>query len=334
MATEAISTGAIEGYLTDAQGQLMHTGQAVVFLCDATTGMPLSREKRSPIDFAADLIEPAGGYWHAVTSDGGGFEFSDVPAGTYRLVAQVWSGVAGMPRTLPRSLRGDSGVEPSSVIILLGVAESVEVKAGETALAYPRRWGDGVLNIVTDPEEPHNFLVISRCEPLGDPALGPLGWGHDFVAGIIGVTRMEDSRLTLVGLPNKAEIHVGLWNYDNSVGTGGGSFAVGNAEQVRLPIYGGWSNAKYEPPTQLARLTDHLEQSGLDVNNMIGLERPASLTREYLLHVWRHAADVSRVDGFGDAKVIDLLAADSYRRLRKHHRQQRERGVPRPRNSP
>jgi hypothetical protein len=291
--------------------------------------MPLSSKKRTPIESGPDLLEPAGGYWHAVTNDDGSFEFADVPVGTYRLVAQAWSGVAGMPRMLPGSQHDDPGVEPSSMIVLLGVAEAVEVKASETTLAFPRQWGKGVLHVVTDPEAPHNFLLISRHRPLGDAVLGPLGWGRDFVAGIIGVTRMEDSRLTVVGLPDNEDVHLGLLNYDNSVGMGGGSFVVGKDEPARLPIYAYWSNGQYEPPPRLARLTDHLEQSGLDVNNLIGFERPGP-TREYLTHVWRHAADEFQVDGYGEAKAIDLLAADSYRKLRKHHRQQQERRAARP----
>ena len=321
---EATKVGGIKGHLTDPQGQVAHVGQAVVFLCDATTGMPLSAEQRMPIKSGADLLQPGGGYWHAVTGDDGGFEFADVPQGTYRLVAQAWSGIAGLPRMLPKSKRDDPGVEPSSVIILLGVADAVEVNAGETTLAYPRQWGDGVLHLLTDPEVPHNFILISRHPMLGDGVLGPAGWGGDFLRGIVGVTRMEDSRLTMVGLPKGAQVHVGLWNYDNSVGTGGGSFMVGKEELARLPIYAYWSNGKHEPPPHLASLTDHLEQTGLDVNELIGMERP-ELTVEYLAHVWSHAADPVQVEGFGEAKMIDLLAADSFRKLQKHHRQQQVR---------
>jgi hypothetical protein len=140
---------------------------------------------------------------------------------------------------------------------------------------------------------------------------------------------MEDSRLTVVGLPDKEQVHLGLWNYDNSVGPGGGTFVVGKEEPARLPIYAGWSNGKYEPPPRLAQLTDHVEQSALDVDNLMGFERP-ELTREYLNHIWRHAADEFQVDGYGKAKAVDLLAADRYRSLRKHHRHQQQRRAARP----
>jgi hypothetical protein len=321
---EADDVGGIKGQLADPRGQSIRAGNAVVFLCDATSGMPLSPVTQIRIELGSEAMFRFDGYWHAVVSDAGMFEFADVPVGTYRLIAQAWSGISGVPRGLPRSRRSDPGVEPSSIVILHGVAESVEVKAGETTLAIPQQWGDNALHIVTDPEEPHNFLLISRNPPLGDGVLGPEGWGEDFIAGIIGGTRMEDNHVTLIGLPDGAEVHVALWNYDNSVGTGGESFVVGKDKPARLPIYALWSNGKYEPPPRLAELTAHIEETGLDVRKSIGLDRP-SLTHDYLDRVWNKANDVVELEGYGISTVIDLLAADGYRNLRKSHREQEQR---------
>jgi hypothetical protein len=49
IASEADRSGAIQGYLSDSKGQPMRVGQAVVFLCDAASGYPLSPETRQPI---------------------------------------------------------------------------------------------------------------------------------------------------------------------------------------------------------------------------------------------------------------------------------------------
>lgn len=319
----ASAEGSIKGQLADARGQAVHVGQAVVFLCDSATGMPISVKLRKPLASEADALFGPDDFWHVQTGDDGSFEFNDVPVGDYRLVAQAWSGISGMARLMPSSNRDDPGVEPSSVIILLGVAEAVEVEAGEAALAYPRQWGDGVLHITTDPEEPHNFVLLSQRPMLGDGVLGPVGWGRDFIAGLVGVTRMEDSHLTVIGVPDGAEVHVGLFNYDNSAGTGGATFVVGRDEPGRLPIYAGWSNGKYEPPLALRPLTDHLEKANLDVEKLVGLDKPA-FSAAYLTQMWSRGAEEIDVPGFGKARKIDLVAADSFRQLRKHHRAMQE----------
>jgi hypothetical protein len=307
--------GAIVGMLADAEGQRVTTGQAVVFLCDGATGLPLASDGRGPFDVSETHPLEFSGYCHAVTDDAGAFRFDDVPPGVYRLVAQSWEGMAGMANAMP----DDDGPEPSSTLLLHGVAENVEVKPGEVATAVCRRQGDGVLRLLTDPEEPHNFIVISSNPVVGDGVLGPVGWGADFVAGALGITRVEDPALVVVGLAEGARVHVGLLNYDNSVGTGGGEFVV-DGEQARLPIYAGWSNGKFEPPQRLVALTEALEASDVDVEALTGI---GSLSNDdYLSRIhaaWSRAAEEVDVPGFGRAPLIDVLAAEAYRHLRKHH---------------
>lgn len=321
---EPEKSGTITGQLTDSRGQVIRTGHAVVFLCDATSGMPLSPKTRKIIDQESKAILRFDQFWHAVTNDTGGFQFDNVPVGTYRLVAQAWSGISGMPLGFPKSLRTDPGDEPSSLIVLHGVAESVVVKANETTLAYPRQWGGEILRIVTDPMESGNFLVISRNPRLGDGVLGPMGWGKKFITGVIAITRMEDSHITLLGLPKNATIHTGLFNYDNNPGLGGESFVIDSSKPARLPIYATWSNGKYDPPPRLAKLTLHLEETGVKVEELIDLG-PQRTVRAYLNRIWNTGHNKVEVKGYGEASIIDLLAAYSYKRLRKSHNQREQR---------
>lgn len=241
-------TGHIRGQLVDERNQVTYVGQATVFLCDAESGLPILRKTKRPLDPGKNLND-AWDMWYELTTDRGSFEFADVPVGKYRLVAQSWSGTVGVPKFQDK---------PSTLVLLHGIAENVEVKAGETTVAYPRKLGDATLKIVNDPEEPHAFLFISLQPRLGDGVLGPAGWGKKFLAGLIAVTQMERPYVTLVGLPAGKEIHVGLFNYDNNPGVGGDSYLVGKEPTVRLNIYATWSNGKYEPPPRLARLTDYL----------------------------------------------------------------------------
>jgi hypothetical protein len=275
-----VATGDIAGVLVDPEGRPVQTGQAVVFLCDGETGMPLAADARGPFDVSETHPFEFSGYCHAVTNDIGVFSFDEVPAGVYRLVAQSWEGITGMAGARPD---GDDGPEPSSTLLLHGVAENVEVKAGAETSVVCRRAGDGVLRLVTDPEEPHN------------------------------------SALTVVGLAEGARVHVSLFNYDNSVGTGGGEF-VADGEQARLPIYAYWSNGKFEPPPRLVALVEALEAGDVDVEALTGIG--ASSNEHYLTRIqaaWSRAAEEINVPGFGAAPLIDVLAAEAYRHLRRRH---------------
>jgi hypothetical protein len=282
--------------------------------------MPHSK-KPLDIDNKDDEIAGIDEFWHTVVNDDGSFEFEDVTPGTYRLVAQAWAGIAGVPRGVSSS-GDDSRPEPSDKIILYGTAEQVEVRANETASAAVRPLGVEVQHILCDPEEEHNYVLISTNPTLGDHVLSVAGWDKRFLTGVIGLTRMEVPHLTIIGLP-KDEVHVSLFNYDNNPGVGGVSFVPGKQATVRMPIYAGWSNGKYDPPERLVKLTEHLEQSGTPLEELLPIER--GQMRAYFDYLAQHGHDEIEVPGYGTAKVVDVAAADSYRSLRKHHAARLER---------
>ncbi|MEO1130274.1 MAG: carboxypeptidase-like regulatory domain-containing protein [Planctomycetota bacterium] len=313
----AEETGAIVGLVVDQHAQATNPGNAVVFLCDVETGMPIVSSTGAPMNASVRDLTGFDGLRHEVTSDTGAFRFENVPVGTYRLVAQSWSGMHGVP---------DADEAPSAFIVLHGVAEDVAVTEGADTRVFVRGLGDGVLKIVNDPPEEHAYLLVSTGRKLGDGVIGPAAWGHEFVSGIIGATRMEVAHVTLVGLPESAEIHVGLLNYDNNPGVGGDSYVVGQEPVVTLEVYATWSNGKFEPPARLAPLTDHLEAQDLSVSHLLGLEGSDRDNMQAFIDQLR--ADPDRrvhVEGVGEFTFADVLAASRHRHLRAVHRERHAR---------
>ena len=312
----AAETGTILGQIADERGQVTYVGNAVVFLCDAKTGYPLVAQTKKIYELG-DRAEGLKDFWHAVTTDKSVFEFQDVPAGRYRLVAQSWSATKGLP---------EPSAQTSTIVMLHGVAEDVEVKAGEVTRVYPQKLGDGVLKIVNDPEEGHAFLLISQKPRLGEGVLGPAGWGPEFLSRLIGITRMDTGYVTLIGLPKGKEIHVGLMNFDNNAGVGGDSYVVGKHDEVRLEIFATWSNGKHDPPQRLLKLTEHFEQQNLSVSKLLGLAGTDRENEKAILKMLREKSDEKiKVEDVGTFRLADILAASEFRALRKSHRDRQRR---------
>jgi hypothetical protein len=312
----AKAVGQLAGHLTDLRGRIVNAGHAAVFLCDAATGMPIHRATKQPLN--PTLRDPQiDQLWVVETDDRSSFEFKDVPAGKYRIVAQSWSGTKGFPGF-------HTDIEPSAYVILHGVAENVEVKPDERCVAQVRQMGNHVLRIVNDPEEAHALLLISLEPTLGDGILGPYGWGKKFCRHLIGVTQMEVPHVTIMGLPENSAVHVGLMNYDNNPGCGAGSYAPGQREG-RLRIVASWSNGHKDPPAELVALTDHLEKNQIAMASFLEEpERKSPSDRSGESALWKLLVKdndrMVKVPGFGEKRLADVLAAYAYVRLRKSKR--------------
>lgn len=310
-------TGGIRGQISDAKGQAANVENAVVFLCDAESGYPVLAKTKKALVLGGDRIDGIKAFWHVLSSEQGGFEFQEVPVGKYRLVAQSWTGTTGVPEFKDK---------PAANLLLHGTAEGVEVKANEATAVNLKKLGDGTLKILNDPEEAHAFLLISRNPRLGEGVLGPAAWGPEFLSGIIGVTQMEEAHVTLTGLPDGKEIHVGLFNYDNNPGVGGASYGVGKEKEVRLEIFATWSNGKHDPPARLLKLTEHLEKNNLSASRILKLTGQERDQEEILRRMLREDADQQiEVEGVGTFRLADILAADTYKELRKSHRGRKQR---------
>lgn len=301
--------GNIQGRMVDTDGDQLFVGRAAIFLCDADSGRPIHRETKKPIapkwgDPQIDQL------WFSVSEDDGSFAFREVPTGRYRAVAQSWSGTEGF--------RGfDPNFRPSAFVTLHGVANDIEVRTGEDSLAMVRALGNHVLHITNDPEEPHALLLVSLQPTLGDGILGPYGWGREFCRNLIGVTQMELPQVTICGLPSDAAIHVSLMNYDNNPGFGAASFEPGQTEGT-LRIIASWSNGHQEPPAGLAELVAYLQAQPPDLSKLIAPEKlPESGgekdLRQRLFSLLVADNDLKvQLEGRGEVRLADLLAAVSY----------------------
>jgi hypothetical protein len=310
-ATDA--TGQITGQLTDTRGRAIKAGTVAVFLLDADSGMPIHSENKLPIDpsFPDPQLDKL---WVVETGKESWFLFNGVRPGRYRVVAQSWSGTEGF-------LGFGNKTDPSAFLILHGVADNVEVKAGEQATAMVRQLGNHVLRIVNDPEEEHALLLVSLKPTLGDGILGPIGWGKEFRRNWIGVTQMEVPHVTIVGLPDDAPIHVGLMNYDNNPGVGAASYAAGQRDG-RLRIVASWSNGHKDPPAELVELTDHLEKQQIDLQQLLKAAKIEPIdgqdARAALVALLTRENDrVIAIAGLGEKRLADVLAAYGYVQLQK-----------------
>jgi len=302
-------TGQVVGQLVDVNDHITYAGEAVVFLCDARTSYPIHRKTKRPVKInVMDRLSEIWETWYVVTDENGVFQFNEVPVGCYRLVAQSWSGTKGMPKG-----------KPSTFVMLHGVAENVEVKEGKRTRAYPRQLGNRVLRITNDPEEPHAFLLISLKPALGDAILGPYGWGNEFVSQVVGVTGMEQSHVTIFGLPDDRDVHVALFNYDNSPGFGTGSYKADQREG-KLRIVASWSNGHHDPPPELKKLTDYLEDNKVRFNDFLNgkekVKRDLDARQELLKCLSDDPEREVEVRGLGKRRLVDVVAALSYIRLR------------------
>lgn len=311
------AAGQILGLVGDAEGQAAAPGRAVVFLCDAATGRPLVAANRRPLG-TDNPVETPSALWHAVTGADGRFMFDEVPPGEYRMFAQAWVGIAGLPEHVR---------DASETIHLLGVAEGVRVAAGETVRASLRPVGAGSLTVNTDPEEESAFLLLSTAAPLGDPVLGPTGWHDAFVRGLIGVTHLTKSHATFLGVPEQGELYASAFFYDNVSGVGTAIAPPGRERTATLKIYSGWSNAHKDPPERLLPLVEFLEAGSTTVFELLGAEMDESspdARRAAQQAAWNMVlASPERtvtVPGVGDFPAIDVLAAERYKYLRKTKR--------------
>jgi hypothetical protein len=318
----ADETGTIHGLLVDPRNQVKAAGKAAVFVCDPETGYPLLAKTRKPLTIrgaAQGIVD----FWHVVTDLDGSFEIGDVPPGTYRLVAQSWLGIEGVP--------GQKNT--SEVVFLHGSSHPVEVRAGEKAMTGIRALGKGVLHVEFDPPAGGAFLFVSTAPMLGDPVLSYLGWGEDFLKNTFGMTHIAGHRVTILGLPEDREVSIASLHYDNIPGSGGGRFKAGRDAVARISVYAGWSDGKDEPPAELLPFVEYLEEHKPSLPEIMGLGTSADFQNERghldRRKLWDsiqdNAGKVVTIEDIGKVRVIDLAAADVYCQLRSHHKEQRDR---------
>lgn len=316
----AEDSGRVHGQLLDIAGQSLAIPNAFAFLCDAEVGYPLQAKSRQ-------IISRTNGFggidqWFSARTDNDGkFTFENVPLGKYRIVAQSWIGRDSLP-----------SVKDHDVSVMLhGCAKNVEVKQNQTTNCTIKALGSSTLRIQTEPDEGHAYLFLSLKPTLGEPILGPMLWGENFTTNIMSAVHIRRGAQTYFGLPNNAEVHVMLLNYDNNAGIGGVTVRTNQFTNATLPIYATWSNGYHEPPERLKPLVEWIRSHPQQATNLLnsGLDPTPSPKQGRLNYLslfkqlQQNPHQIVDVLDVGKFKKLDLLAAQSYLRILQSHEQRK-----------
>jgi hypothetical protein len=306
---ETVATFHIEGIVVKPGDGC---NQTVVVLCDLASGEPLCRNSLLPVtDVIGKTNEDAALDWLFTTPDASGrFQFTNVPSGSYVVVAQAWQGDT-QPTNLLKYL--------SPTVHLLG-REEVQVpskNARNLKLAVP---GTNSIRFEQEFGNDGGLLILSTRPQFADPILAWFGWGTNFLSHIIGFNIMPHGKTTVHGLPDP--VYASIFMNDNNPGFGSMKLPLGKTNVVRMNIVAGWSNGYKIPPTNLVWLVDLLQTNKLDVSKILQLP-PRSRSENFLdqqRERWRlikpiWEKEITLPTG-QTARVADLITADSYARLK------------------
>jgi hypothetical protein len=289
--------------------------QSIVVLCDLASGEPLGRDTMQP--FTAVMPSDSGKImeWVFTSADASGrFQFTNIPAGDYIVVAQAWKS-----ETQPTNLLHFR----SETVHLLGREEVhlPSTKAQNLKLTSP-----GTNDIRFDQQVGNDggFLILSTRPQLGDPILAWFGWGTNFISHIIGFNWMLHGKTTLHGTPD--QVYASIFVNDNSPGFGSMKVQVGETNIARMPIVAGWSDGYKTPPTNLVWLMELIQTNKLSIDQLLKLPRP-DRSRDFieqqrerwrmLKPIWEN--EVTLPNG-QKTRVVDLITADGYARLNAKNR--------------
>ncbi|MCP4453838.1 MAG: hypothetical protein GY809_20445, partial [Planctomycetes bacterium] len=236
--------GLIRGHVRDLQGDpVVH---AVVMICEAQGGIPLVQETRRPISQAYLNEETARELDFAVTDESGAFQFSQLPEGTYRLVAQSWEGQTHITSPLDKNSR---------TIHLHGVAEFV--RPGQKVDIRPL--GTGTLSMDRGDA---TIVTFSTRPTRADPIMMFTGWGGEFMKNMVGGAHLLSGRNTITGL-TQGTVHLAMFANDNAPAWAEAQVDIRPGQTTHLDavtFVGTWSNCRYDPPAEIQPCFDMLKQ--------------------------------------------------------------------------
>ena len=286
--------------------------QAVVVLCDQASGEPLCRQNLQPFtsvmgttneQFAMDWLQ-------AIPDATGHFEFNNLPAGNYIVVAQAWPGSSQPTNIL--NFRGET-------VHLLGRAEIAVPSAAARQVKFI---APGTNTIQFDQQFPNDdgFLMLGTQPPRGDPVLAWLGWGTNFIRHLIGCNAMPRGRTAVHGLP--AETYAAIFMNDDSPGFGAMRLPFRAPNPVKLPLVAGWSDGYKTPPTNLVWLVEWLQTHKFKIDELLGISAKPKARATFfekeceqarlVLPIWEKEIVLPTGQ---KTRVVDLLTALGYARL-------------------
>jgi hypothetical protein len=317
--TQTPATFQIEG---DVARPTDGCNQALVVLCDRASGEPLCRQGLQPFTkmMAATNSDDAMAWLQVVPDAAGHFQFTNLPAGNYIVVAQAWN--SPLPWTnlinTSREFNFASRDPRAETLHLLGREEVAlpSDRARRLKLTPP---GTNSIRFVY--QHDGEYVLLGTQPQRGDPVLGWLGWGTNFVSHLIGFGVIPRGDGLLVhGLP--AETYASIIANDDSPGFGSMRLHFGGTNAVNIPVVAGWSDGYKIPPTNLVWLVELLETNKFKIDELLGIttrppprqtfiEREQAMAR-LVLPIWDK--EITLPTG-QKTRVADLLAAVGYARL-------------------
>lgn len=286
---------------------------AAVFICNAKTGIPLDQAAHQSI---LENLNAFKGFLFVRTDAAGRFCFTNIPPGTYRLVAQTLPANDGFPQ-------GDAILAPAEKVQFYGTAENIVVPSRTAHSISIHSIGSGTISF--NQEFPDGSSVIVSTKPLaGDPILGFLGWSDDFTSHIVGCGSVPHrGSITLTGLPER-NLHVVIFVNDEILPFGAADYALLPKTPQNIPIVSGSSESRHEPPPKIRHILDVMEAhktTALDIIKPKPAPRPKNADPiEYTRFLKAQLGPLDRVlilPNGEKATVADVYAADCYRNLLK-----------------
>ena len=305
-----VQTGSIEGTVRDEQDNAV-TGACVILIDDAS-GVPVRRDSYQPFTRNVEDDDSYEKIAFSLTDENGEFAFSDLPEGTYRLIAQSWN--SDKPTANPLDVNG-------TVVFLHGVAENVKVSPGKASEVHITPLGNLSLRVKVKSANNDTLLLVSREPTSADPATGFTGWVGPFAKNILAGNRMPQGKTTIRGLP-PGMVHVAVFANDDRPGWGAASVELQPATvtTVVIPFVAEWSDGMQSPSPKLAKLQEKLIDLKLDTrsavyqlleDNGISLDTTSGFYSAYA-NLGRHVGDILTLPDGSQVTVGDFISAFSY----------------------
>lgn len=274
---------------------------ATVFICNAQSGLPLG--------MASNIAN----FPRTVTDAKGRFSFTNIPPGSYRLIAQSWPDSADFKRETALN------IPTARTLQVLGTAEQIEVPSKAATRIRILPLGTGKLTL--DQNFPNNegYVLISTKALTADPILGFLGWNEEFLNHAIGIGAIPmQQAITISGLPSR-NIQAAIFANDNSPGFGSAFFSELPSTAQKIPIVAGWSDAQHEPPAKIKHIMDVLDAHKTNAGELLKVRRPQA--RDYAAQLKELREQLGSLDRMvalpngEQATVADVFATIGYKQL-------------------
>jgi len=307
-----LSCAAQNTSIVSITGQVGNPGiqGATIFLCDAKSGLPLDEKTHQQI-----TRTNFGEFLCARGDATGRFCFTNIPPGSYRLVAQSFRD----SEPAVKSERYVSAIPPADSVELHGTAENVQVPSSAAADVLILPLGKGEITFAQKFPNDGGYLLLSTRPVTGDAILGFLGWNDDFLSHVIGVGCNPRGRtLRISGLPER-DIQAVIFANDNSPGFGATLYASLPETPQKMPIVAGWSDGQHEPPPRIRHIMDVLEANNTTAGELLKLRKPRAessfASQQELARALGPLDRVVVLPNGDQATVADLYACIGYKQL-------------------